>query len=111
VAFADDITYFSSTHTGYRIRVSRGNEFAAFFGLILNYKKSFYTYANTKRHYTSTAVYSQETNTYTPSTVIPPGQPLRILGGWMSITMNWSKGKLLIKNNLSHYFDTLKHKQ
>ena len=111
VAFADDITYFSSTHTGYRIRVSRGNEFAAFFGLTLNYKKSFYTYANTKRHYTSAAVYSQETKTYTPSTVIPPGQPLRILGGWMSITMNWSKGKLLIQNNLSHYFDTLKHKQ
>ena len=29
----------------------------------------------------------------------------------MSITMNWSKGKLIIQNNLSHYFDTLKHKR
>ena len=111
VAFADDVTYFSSTNTGYRIRVSRGNEFAAFFGLTLNYKKSFYTYANTQRHYTSADVYSQETKSYTPSTVIPPGQPIRILGGWMSITMNWSKGKLMIQNNLLHYFEILKHKK
>jgi hypothetical protein len=55
-------------------------------------------------------VYSQETKAYTPSTVIPPGQPIRILGGWMSITMNWNKGKLIIRNNLLHYYDTLKHK-
>jgi hypothetical protein len=111
VAFADDITYFSSSNTGYRIRVCRGNEFAAFFGLTLNYKKFFYTYANTKRHYTSADVYSQETKSYTPSNTIPPGQPIRILGGWMSITMNWSKGKLMIQNNLLYYFDTLKHKR
>jgi hypothetical protein len=24
--------------------------------------------------------------------------------------MNWSKGKLMIRNNLLHYYDTLKHK-
>ena len=41
MAFADDVTYFSSTNTGYRIRISRGNAFAAFYGLTLNYKKSF----------------------------------------------------------------------
>jgi hypothetical protein len=110
MAFADDVTYFSSTNTGYRIRVSRGNAFAAFFGLTLNYKKSFYTYANTTMHHTPADVYSQETQLYTPSTVIPPGQPIRILGGWMSVTMNWNKGKLMIRNNLLHYYDTLKNK-
>ena len=73
--------------------MSRGNEFAVFFGLTLDYNKYVYTCANTKRHHTSADVYSQENKTYTPSTVIPPGQPIRILGGWMSITMNWSKGK------------------
>ena len=52
-----------------------------------------------------------KTNTYTPSTIIPPGQPIRILGGWMSVTMNWNKGKLMIRNNLLHYYDTLKHKE
>ena len=110
MAFADDVTYFSSTNSGYRIRVSRGNAFAILFGLTLNYKKSFYTYANTPRHYTSADVYSQETKSYTPSTVIPPGQPIRILGGWMSVNMNWSKGKVMIHNNLLHYYDTLKNK-
>jgi hypothetical protein len=91
--------------------VSRGIEFAALFGLTLNYKKSYYTYANTKRHHTSADVYSQETKSSTPSTTLPPGQPIRIFGGWMSVTMNWSKGKLMIQNNLLHYFDTLKHKR
>ena len=110
MAFADDVTYFSSTNAGYRIRVSRGNAFAAFFGLTLNYKKSFYTYANTAMHHTPADVYSQETQSYTPSTVIPPGQPIRILGGWMSVTMNWNKGKLMIRNNLLHYYDTLSNK-
>jgi hypothetical protein len=28
----------------------------------------------------------------------------------MSVTMNWSKGKLMIRNNLLHYYDTLHHK-
>jgi hypothetical protein len=80
MVFADDVTYFSSTNTGYRIRVSRGNAFAAFFCLTLNHKKSIYTYANTTMHHTPADVYSQETQSYTPSTVIPPGQPIRILG-------------------------------
>jgi hypothetical protein len=83
MAFADDVTYFSSTNAYYRIRVSRGNAFAAFFGLTLNYEKSFYTYANTTMHHTPADVYSQETQSYNPSTVIPPGQPIHILGGWM----------------------------
>jgi hypothetical protein len=81
MAFADDVTYFSSTNSGYRIRVSRGNAFAAFFGLTLNYKKSFYTYANTSHHHTPADVYSQETQSYTSSTVIPPGQPIRKADG------------------------------
>ena len=42
--------------------------------------------------------------------VIPPGQPIRIIGGWMSVTMNWFKGKLMIRNNLLHYYNTLQHK-
>ena len=29
----------------------------------------------------------------------------------MSITMNWSKGKLTIQSNLLHYFEILKHKK
>ena len=110
MAFADNVTYFSSTNSDYPIRVSRGNAFAAFFGLTLNYKKSFYAYANTSLHHTWADVYSQETKSYTSSTVIPPGQPIRILGGWMSITMNWNRGKLMIRNNLLHYYDTLKNK-
>jgi hypothetical protein len=28
----------------------------------------------------------------------------------MSVTMNWSKGKLMIRNSLLHYYDTLQHK-
>jgi hypothetical protein len=28
----------------------------------------------------------------------------------MSVTMNWNKGKLMIRNNLLHYYDTLKNK-
>jgi hypothetical protein len=61
MAFTDDVTYFSSTNSGFRIRVSRGNAFATLVGLTLNYKKSFYTYANTPRHHTSADVFSQET--------------------------------------------------
>jgi hypothetical protein len=92
--------------------VRRGNEFAAFFGLKLNFKKFYYTYANTKRHYASANVYSQETKSYTPSTTIPPGQQIRILGGWMSITHELVQGEAhMIQNNLLHYFDTLKHKR
>ena len=110
IAFADDVTYFSSTNSGYRARVSCGNAFAAFVGLTLNDKKSFYTYVNTTRHYTPAGVYSQETKAYTPFTVIPPDQPIRILGGWMSVTKNWNRGKLIIRNSLLHYYDTVKHK-
>jgi hypothetical protein len=28
----------------------------------------------------------------------------------MSVTMNWTKGKVIIRNNLVHYYDTLKNK-
>jgi hypothetical protein len=85
MAFADNVTYFSYTNSGYRMRVSRGNAFAAFFGLTLNYKKSFYTHVNTSRHHTSADVYSQETKLYTPSTVIPPGQPISIRLPFLSL--------------------------
>ena len=67
--------------------MNRGNAFAAFFGLTLNYKKLFYTYANTTRHYKPADVYSQETKAYTPSTVIPEGQPIRH-SGWMDVGHN-----------------------
>jgi hypothetical protein len=50
VAFADDITYFSSTNTGYRIQVSRGNEFAVFFGLTLNYTQLQKIYLYIRQH-------------------------------------------------------------
>ena len=114
LAFADDTTIFSSTHSGYIARMKIATTYFGYFGVNFSPTKTHYTYANTKdRHYKSAPITVRlpDGSIRTQhSAVTSPHKPLRYLGAWLSPTLNWKVGKRKLNDEFEKILTILRNK-
>ena len=109
VAFADDMVIVAPNHRSYCIRMELANTYLSYFGVEFNLKKTVYTHNSPLQH-PPVSLWSRSTQSRLPTATAPAHQPLRYLGGMLSLNLTWTHSITSLLGSIMTPLHALSHK-
>ena len=110
-SFADDVSGIAPNHRSYLLRMDFTNTYLVFFGVHLNNIKTKYSYIRAPSVNQEPVKLTNSNNIKSPSAVISPHTPTRLLGGLMSLSLNWEVARKSLLDDVHSILNILTHKR
>ena len=98
----------------YTARMTFVETYLSFFGIKRNHIKTKYSFTRTPlspRHYGPVQIWDDSSASKKPSTTISPFTPTTLLGGLMSLSLNWSQAQKKILDDVHAILNIIQHKR